>query len=50
MREPAASVQFHWGYVLVPLGVVAAIGAGVGVALYIKKRRESGYETEEDSQ
>ena len=41
VREPAASVQFHWAYVLVPLGVVAAIGAGVGVALFIKKRRES---------
>ena len=38
------------GYVLVPLGVVAAIGGGTGVALFIKKRREGGYETEEDSQ
>ncbi len=50
VREPAAPVQFHWAYVLVPLGVVAAIGAGVGAALFIKKRRESGYENEEDSQ
>lgn len=49
VQEPAAPVQFHWGYVLVPLGVIAAIGCGTGVALFIKKRRESGYETEEDN-
>ena len=49
VQEPAP-VQFHWGYVLAPLGVVAAIGGGTGVALFIKKRREGGYETEEDSQ
>ncbi len=48
--EPAAPVQFHWAYVLVPLGLVALAGAGIGAALFIKKRRESGYETEEDSQ
>lgn len=47
--EPAAPVQFHWAYVLVPLGVIAAIGAGVGAALFVKKRQESGYEKEEDS-
>ena len=48
-RQTEAPVQFHWAYVLAPLGVVAAIGAGVGAALFIKKRRESGYETEEDN-
>ena len=47
-QEPAAPVQFHWGYVLVPLGAVAAIGGGVGAALFLKKRRENSYETEED--
>ncbi len=50
VQEPAAPIPFHWGYVLVPLGVVALVGAGVGAALFIKKRREGGYETEEDSQ
>ena len=48
--QKPAPVQFHWGYVLAPLGVVAAIGGGTGAALFIKKRREGGYETEEDSQ
>ena len=49
VREPAP-VQFHWAYVLAPLGVITAIGGGIGAALYIKKRREDGYENEEDSQ
>lgn len=47
---PTAPVQFNWAYVLVPLGVIAAIGGGIGAALFIKKRRENGYETEEESQ
>ena len=50
VAEPAAPVQFHWGYVLVPLGLVALAGAGVGAALFIKERRESGCEIEEESQ
>ena len=49
VREPDP-VQFHWAYVLAPLGVITAIGGGIGAALYIKKRREDGYENEEDSQ
>ena len=44
---PAAPVQFNWAYVLVPLGLVALAGAGVGGALFIKKRRE-GYDGAED--
>ena len=50
VQEPATPVQFHWAYVLAPLGLVALAGAGIGGALFIKKRRESGYETEEESQ
>lgn len=49
-ESPAISaIQFHWAYVLVPLGVIALVGAGVGTALFIKKRREGCDETEEDS-
>lgn len=47
---PAPAIQFNWAYVLVPLGVIAVAGAGIGVALFIKERRESGCETEEESQ
>ena len=49
VQEPAAPIQFHWAYVLVPLGVVALAGAGIGAALFIKKRRESDDGTEDDS-
>ena len=42
VQTPSApAFQFHWAYVLVPLGVIAAIGCGIGVALFVKKRRES---------
>ena len=37
-------VQFNWTYVLVPLGIVAAIGGGVGLALYLKRRIENSEE------
>ena len=48
--QPAISVAknttFRWSYVLVPLGVVAATGAGVGGALLVKHRRENADEEE----
>ena len=37
--------SFNWGYVLIPLGVVVLIGGGVGAALFLKKRNESGEES-----
>ncbi len=41
-EQPAVQSQssFNWAYVLVPLGIVAVAGAGVGVALFIKRRYE----------
>lgn len=36
---------FNWAYVLVPLGIVAAVGGGIGVALFLKRRSESEYGT-----
>ena len=48
--QPAISVAknttFRWSYVLVPLGVVAAAGAGVGGALLVKHRKENADEEE----
>ena len=49
VQEPAAPIQFHWAYVLIPLGVVALAGAGIGAALFIKKLRENDDGAEEDS-
>jgi len=31
---------FHWAYVLVPLGIIAAAGGGIGIALFLKRRHE----------
>lgn len=45
-RQPAASVPFNWAYLLAPLGAVALIGGGVGVALFLKRRNEN----EEDAE
>ena len=39
-----APAQFNWAYVLVPLGIVAAIGGGVGLGLLIKRRIENSEE------
>lgn len=37
--------QFHWLYVLVPLGALALIGGGVGLALFLRRRSESEEES-----
>ena len=44
------AIQFHWAYVLVPLGVIAAIGGCIGAALFVKKRKENDTEMEDDSE
>lgn len=34
------AASFNWAYVLVPLGIVAAAGGGIGIALFLKRRSE----------
>ena len=41
VTEPSDTMAFQWAYVLVPLGVIALIGGGIGVALLVKRRKES---------
>ena len=41
ITEPApAASGFHWAYLLVPLGLIAAAGGGIGIALFLKRRNE----------
>ena len=40
-EEPAPAVSsFQWGYLLIPLGLIAAAGGGIGIALFLKRRNE----------
>ncbi len=45
--EPA--IQFNWAAVLVPFGIVALAGMGIGTALFVRRRNESD-ESEEDAE
>ena len=38
VETPEAPVTFQWVYVLVPLGVIAAAGIGIGIAILLKRR------------
>ena len=46
VEEAPAAPTFRWAYVLVPVGIVAAVGAGVGGALLWKRRQETDSEEE----
>ena len=46
VRNPS-SYHMNWAYILVPLGVIATAGGGIGLALFLKRRSETG---EEDSE
>ena len=43
-----AASGFSWSTLLIPLGLVAAAGGGVGVALFLKRRREADDSADED--
>ena len=47
-ETPATASAFRWSYVLIPIGIVAAAGAGVGGALLVKHRKENA--DEEDAE
>ena len=42
----SAPISFNWSYLLVPLGIIAVAGAGVGAALFLKHRKENEEEPE----
>ena len=41
VSEEPVSTQFNWAALLVPFGIVALSGAGIGAALFIRRRREA---------
>ena len=45
-KTAGAMSSLRWSYVLIPIGVVAAAGAGVGGALLVKRRKENADEEE----
>ena len=48
VETDAVTPAFRWSYVLIPLGVVAVAGAGIGGALLLKHRKENA--DEEDAE
>ena len=49
--EAQTVAQFPWRYVLIPIGAVAVVGAGIGAALTIKRRSENEHGgAEEDAE
>ena len=44
-----AASSFNWSALLIPLGLVAAAGGGVGIALFLKRRREADDSGEDEA-
>ena len=44
-----AASSFNWAALLIPLGLVAAAGGGVGIALFLKSRREADDSGEDEA-
>ena len=44
--DPGSGSHFNWAFLLVPLGVIALAGGGMGTALFLKRRHESEEGTE----
>ena len=50
VQEPGdVTSSFNWPVLLVPLGLIVAAGGGIGIALMVKRRRESD-ESEADTE
>ena len=44
--DSGSGFQFNWAYLLVPLGLIALAGGGMGTAVVLKRRHESEEEAE----
>ena len=39
--QPSASVQFNWAAIMLPIGIVALAGVGIGAGIFFKRRSET---------
>lgn len=39
--QSSASVQFNWAAIMVPIGIVALAGVGIGAGIFFKRRGEA---------
>ena len=47
--DPAPAASFNWPLLLAPLGLIAAAGGGIGIALFLKRRSELAEGGDEDA-
>lgn len=40
-QQSAGSVQFNWAAIMVPIGIVALAGVGIGAGIFFKRRNEA---------
>lgn len=40
-QQDTASVQFNWAVIMVPIGIVALAGVGIGAGIFFKRRNET---------
>ena len=40
-QQEATSVQFNWAMIMVPIGIVALAGVGIGAGIFFKRRSET---------
>ena len=39
--QPSASVQFNWAAIMLPIGIVALAGVGIGAGIFFKRHSET---------
>lgn len=49
-EDTATAMPFNWFYIGVPICAVAIIGGGIGVMLFVKRRKETAMNCEEDEE
>ena len=40
-NQPSTTVQFNWAVIMLPIGIVALVGVGIGAGIFFKRRCET---------